>query len=279
MRLLTILWAWLTRLSQRNVVNAKLFMHTAQHIRVAREALEMRLFIKNNKSMDPTIDETILEAKPNPSDHFCDQDVAVELDGHFDDLLEGLPLEESIVSRQLADIQRDCQAQNEGLKSVITLLESLQKQDCEHDKHDDYLEIVAECQRLTANYANDTVERHALHPAIEAVFDLTNMLHDLAAQFTDLDKCQINPLVRLLLNSISEAVKVANNKCDHLDIVKIVPQDLDAFDADKHQIRQTETTDESDRHKKIKTTLVPGLTYRGKVLREAKVCIYRYVKN
>jgi len=220
----------------------------------------------------PTVtDETCI----NPDDH----DDALEQHACPTDVSRSQPPDESAILKQLADIQSLCQTHDTDLKSAFTLLEKLKKTNHDPGNNEEYLRIVAECQRITGDHANGTLERHALNPAIETVFDLATAVQDLSKLSENLGESQTCPLVQSLLNSISEVVKLANSKCEHLDITKISPHDLEVFDPKKHQIKQTVTTGDSDKHKKIKATLIPGLTYHGKVLREAKVCVYRYVKS
>ena len=145
--------------------------------------------------------------------------------------------------------------------------------------NDEYVRIVAECQKQTAAFAGNELERHALNPAIETVFILTKTLQDLDAQSAALSENQICSSISPILNSITAAVRLANDKCEHLDILKIAPKELDDFDPHKHEIKKATKTGERDKHKKVKSTLIPGLLYRGKVLRQAEVYVYRYVEN
>jgi len=49
---------------------------------------------------------------------------------------------------------------------------------------------------------------------------------------------------------------------------------LDDFNAKEHEIKQSVTIEDSSKHKKIHQTLIPGLMYRGKVLKVAQVSVY-----
>jgi hypothetical protein len=178
-------------------------------------------------------------------------------------MLEEPFLNESIVSVELSNIRQLCE-------SILSTTNSCSLENQQHN-----LEIIADCQKQAAVFANAVLERHALHPAIETVFTLRNLLQDLSEQSTSLVSKQITCyLIKPILNSISEAVKIANDKCEYLGIGKISPDELDDFDAKEHEIRQTVPTDDSSKHKKIYQTLIPGLMYRGKVLKLAQVSVY-----
>ena len=187
---------------------------------------------------------------------------------------------ESTVSAQLDNIKKCCESSSNQLQEVKEALVQL----LEHCKaladNARYVEIVADCQRQAAEYANDVVERHALNPAVETVFALTNLIRQLHEQSASLlaDHGCCKP-VSPIFDALSEAVKIADARCDRLDIERLSPNDLDDFDSQEHDIKQAAATDDSSKHRKIKETLAPGLIYRGKVLRQAKVCIYRYIQK
>ena len=181
-------------------------------------------------------------------------------------ILDEILINESIVSVELSNIRKICE-------SVLNTVENKQN----NSKN---LEIVANCQKQTAMFANNEIERHALNPAIETVFMLTNLLQELYEQSANLKQNQACcSLLDSILESITEAVKIASVKCEYLDIEKIMPRESEEFDSQKHEIKQTIATDDNSKHKTIKKTLVPGLIYRSKVLRQAKVSVYRYMEN
>ncbi|MCD4831696.1 MAG: nucleotide exchange factor GrpE [Anaerohalosphaeraceae bacterium] len=181
--------------------------------------------------------------------------------------LDGILIDESIVSVELYEVRKIC----EYLRDRIDKFQLPEKQQ-ELGKH---IEIVANCQKQTAEFANAVLERHALDPAIKTVFALTNLIQDLSEQSANLLK-EPNSclLLKPMLDSISEAVKLANDKCEYLGIKKISPDELEDFNAQEHEIKQTMTIDDNNKHKKIHQTLIPGLAYRGKVLTPAKVSVY-----
>jgi len=208
-----------------------------------------------------------------------EQEVDQETHPCIEELLAELSVDESIIAKSLGDIRKGLQNQGTTLKTIVTSLQQVLERDCAPSTSDEYLRIVAECQKQTAALAGNELERHALNPAIETVFILTIALQDLGAQSAALNKSQTCPFVSSILHSIAEAVKLANDKCEYLDIVKIEPKELDDLDPQQHEIIKTVRTRERDKHRKIQASLIPGLLYRGKVLRQARVCIYRYVEN
>lgn len=143
-----------------------------------------------------------------------------------------------------------------------------------------YLQIVAECQKEAATFANHTVERHALYPAIETVDFLAGLIRQLHEQATSLAAGQTHcPLFQPVLDSIVEATKMAQAKCEYLDLETISPQPLDDLDPGKHEIGQAVPTHDAGQHRHVERTLIPGLIYRGTVLRRAKVSVYRHAEK
>jgi len=143
-----------------------------------------------------------------------------------------------------------------------------------------YLQIVAECQKEAATFANHTVERHALRPAIETVDFLAGQIRQLHEQAASLAAGQTHcPLFQPVLDAIVEATKMAQAKCEYLDMETISPQPLDDLDLEKHEIRQAVSTDDAGKHRHVERTLIPGLIYRGTVLRRAKVSVYRHAER
>ena len=181
-------------------------------------------------------------------------------------ILEGPFLNESIVSIELSNLRKSHEHLEDTLSKMMLLLKASQASE--------YLEIVAKCQKQTADSANDAIERHALNPAIETVFVLTDLIHQLVEKAEDLAEQNTCHLFDSIINSISETVKIADDKCGYLGIEKISPDELDDFNAKEHEIKQPISTDDNSKHKKIHQTLIPGLMYRGKVLKFAQVSVY-----
>lgn len=141
-------------------------------------------------------------------------------------------------------------------------------------------DTIGDCQRQTADLANQAIERHALHPSILAVDLLANTLCQLAQQAQALGNSQpLDPEVMSLVASIFNAAEIAEDKKASLGIQSIQPAEMDKPDKDIHQIVKAVETDDQSKHKKIHETLSVGLIYRGKVLREAKVSVYRFSEN
>lgn len=146
--------------------------------------------------------------------------------------------------------------------------------------NESYLQIVAACQKEAAEFANHVLERHALHPAVETVDFLATLIGQLYEQATSLADGQTHcPVFQPLLDSIAEAAKMAQAKREYLDIESICPEPLEEFDSESCEIRQAVRTDDRDMHKRIERTLVPGMRYRGDVLRRAKVSVFRHVEK
>lgn len=185
-----------------------------------------------------------------------------------EDFFDEVLINESIVSCELSNIRKIC----EFIKEKFNRSHVSENQQAKSGK---YIEIVADCQKQTAEITNAVLERHALNPAIKTVFTLTNLIQDLSEQSASLTEKQNScPLLGPMFNSISEAVKLANDKCEYLGIKEISPGELEDFNAQEHEIKQTTTTNDNDKHKKINHTLISGLKYRGKVLMPAKVSVY-----
>ena len=143
-----------------------------------------------------------------------------------------------------------------------------------------YLRIVAECQKEAATFANHVLERHALYPAVETVDFLTGVIRQLSEQAAALAAAQTHcPLFQPLLDAIAAAAQAAQAKCEYLDLEAICPPPLEDLDPEKHEIRQAVPTDDAGQHRRVERTLLPGLIYRGTVLRRAKVSVYRHTEK
>lgn len=139
-----------------------------------------------------------------------------------------------------------------------------------------YFDTVADCQKQTADFANHAFERHALHPSILVVDLLSSTICQLAQQADALNSSQqLDPKIMSLVESVLSAAEIAESKKASLDIQSIQPTEIDELDKDMHKIVNAVNTDDESKHKKIHQTLSAGLMYRGKILREAKVSVYR----
>jgi molecular chaperone GrpE (heat shock protein) len=217
--------------------------------------------------------------KPESDENECKVPENNNTEGQ-DDFFDGL-LEELFASIKLDNAHKICALIKDKFEQFNNrFLHLLQEQQKESDNLERYWQIVADCQKQTAAFANNQFEKNALHPAIETVDSLTLLIEQIHDQTTNLSEAQIQcPLFKAILNSVAQAAQVAQAKRQYLDIEHIKSEELDDFDPNKHEIMQAVETNENSKHKKIKETLVPGLIYRGKVLRQAKVSIYRYSEN
>jgi len=194
-----------------------------------------------------------------------------------DNFFDGL-LEELFASIKLDNVHKICALIKDKFEQFNDrFLHLLQEQQKQSDNLERYWQIMADCQKQTAAFANNQFEKNALHPAIETVDSLTLLIEQIHDQTTNLSEAQIQcPLFKAILSSIAQAAQVAQAKRQYLDIEHIKSEELDDFDPNKHEIIQAVVTNDNSKHKKIERTLVPGLIYRSKVLRQAKVSIYRY---
>jgi molecular chaperone GrpE (heat shock protein) len=217
----------------------------------------------------------------NPKDHAADDNdpcekVPEELDAYLDDFFSKDP--DCIGPDHIA---KRPEAVTDRLDQLADQVQQLQKKHKTYTtKFEDYFNIVAECQKETAKLANSRLERHLLHPAIEAVDMLARQIQQLLQQVTSLpDNEMLCPFVRPIADSIKHVAVIADDKSKSLGMEVIEPRGLDDLDPDKHEVKQVFPTEDSTKHKKIERTLVRGLMYRGKVLRQAKVSVYRYMET
>jgi len=137
------------------------------------------------------------------------------------------------------------------------------------------LEVTARCQQSTSQIVNDNMQRHALEPAVKALAAVVCSVSEIASHEVFDNKGYCRPLDSLS-QSVAGAQQMAAEKLDSLDIEIIRPSYLDDFDPQLHQINTTVAAADKDAHARISRTLVPGLIYRGKILKTAKVSVFRY---
>ncbi|MFA6186343.1 MAG: hypothetical protein WC770_03905 [Phycisphaerae bacterium] len=139
---------------------------------------------------------------------------------------------------------------------------------------------VADCQKQTAELANQFIERHALHPAILTVDLLSNLISQIARQADTLINSQdISPSLATLMPLILDAAKIADFKKAQLEIQTVSPVDGDDLDNSLHEIVKAIATDDESKNKKTHDTITAGVVYRGKILRPAKISVYRFSGN
>jgi molecular chaperone GrpE (heat shock protein) len=160
---------------------------------------------------------------------------------------------------------------------VLSLARCSEKQ---HEQLEQYFLIVSECQKQTAAFANNQLEKHRLYPAVEAVDYLNRIIGQIYSQTKGLSQTQIQcPLFTDLINSITQARQISIQKCQSLDIEPIVPEQGRDFDPQRHEIKNAVKTNDTKMDRKICKVLKPGLLYCGRVLRQANVTVYRYSEN
>lgn len=201
--------------------------------------------------------------------------------GDSPDHQEDRPAEESIIDGQGGDHEGHEGPPEPEFERLSERLGLLAQAYTNHTSRlESFVQIVAACQKQTADFANHVLERHALHPAAETVDFLATLIGQLNEQAASLVEGQMCcPVFQSLLDSIAEAAKMALAKREYLDIESICPAPLEDLDSEKHEIRQAVQTDDPGKHKRVERTLIPGLIYRGAVLRRAQVSIYRHVEK
>jgi hypothetical protein len=167
----------------------------------------------------------------------------------------------STVSQRLRDLER-------RLDRLGTSVEQ------QYRRHDQHVAILVACQRDTANVLNHELERHALYPAVEAVVAL-------AAELSHLRDCASQLLggggdgAGKLRAEIDISCSVAGEKLANLDVQRIAPAEGEQLDPKTHSVcGYVETADESF-HGRISKLVTPGTVYRGTVLRQARVIVFR----
>jgi molecular chaperone GrpE (heat shock protein) len=139
------------------------------------------------------------------------------------------------------------------------------------------LNTVRNCQEQTAKILNNEVDRHALTPAIESVVLLANeieCLHGLATQM--IGEGRACAKVQKLIDDLAVSVQIAQDRLRYLDIEKIAPSLNDSFDPKLHTVCSYSDTDDPSRSGCVSEVITAGIIYRGKVLRQARVSVFRH---
>ena len=139
------------------------------------------------------------------------------------------------------------------------------------------LNTVRNCQEQTAKISNHEIERHSLNPAIESVVLLANeleRLHGLATQM--IGEGRACAKVQKLIDDLAVSVQIAQDRLRYLDIEKISPSVNDCFDPKLHTVCSYSDTDDPLRSGCISEMITAGIIYRGKVLRPARVSVFRH---
>lgn len=138
------------------------------------------------------------------------------------------------------------------------------------------LNTVRNCQEQTAKILNHEIERCAINPAIEGVVLLANELeriHGLAAQL--IGDGQACAKVQKFIDDLVVSCQIAQDRLRYLDIEKIAPSLNDSFDPKLHTVCSYSDTDDPSCSGCVSEVITAGIIYRGKVLRPARVSIFR----
>jgi molecular chaperone GrpE (heat shock protein) len=74
---------------------------------------------------------------------------------------------------------------------------------------------------------------------------------------------------------IDVSCTVAREKLANLDVQRITPAEGEELDAQLHTVYGYTETAGGDLHGRISKLVTPGIAYRGKVLRQARVTVFR----
>ena len=139
------------------------------------------------------------------------------------------------------------------------------------------VETAARCQRDTAVVQNRELERHALHPAVRAAGALAEELFrlgDLARKARDMvTGCPVSgPVIEATL----VAAQVAEDHLAGLEAERITPEAGADLDPGRHEISGPQFTDNPAQHATVASVVSSGLTYRGEVLKRARVLVFQF---
>jgi len=154
------------------------------------------------------------------------------------------------------------------------LSDNIAQQWCQLQEH---VKLIENSRQETAKILNHEIERHALNPAIETVVQLYDeiiSLKNLAERLKhEANDC---PSIVLFLRDLQIAADIAEDKLAYLGIERLTPAEGDDLDPRKHLVCHPVDTDKKELHGKVSQLLSPGLIYRGKVLRQARVSVFRH---
>jgi molecular chaperone GrpE (heat shock protein) len=175
-----------------------------------------------------------------------------------------------LVYAQLGRLGERVQELEKRLEHLNTILQEQSRQ------YDEHVATLAACQKETADVLNHKLERHALYPAVEAVVALAAELSRLEGQARQLlpdsaDGDQANKL----LQELDISCRLAAEKLAHLDVAMITPDEKENFDPQAHTVCSFIETTDKRLHKRIAKIVTPGILYQGKVLRPARVSVFR----
>lgn len=136
------------------------------------------------------------------------------------------------------------------------------------------------CREQTEKIMLDTLDKHALEPAVKTVVELSDELLQLDRLAQKLLKgSEYNQELKTLANEIKISATIAREKHSYLDIKTLVPSRGESLDANRHDVRGHTLITDKALHGRISKLITPGFNYRGKVLRSAKVTVFRYTES
>ena len=139
---------------------------------------------------------------------------------------------------------------------------------------------VKTCQEQTEKVLRYTLEKHALEPAIKTVVDLSDevlRLDDIAQKL--LQSSEFNNELKTLANELQISAAITTEKLTHLDIDRLTPSKGERLDPKLCEVRDFVNTQDKALHGRIAKLISPGLWYRGKVLRQSRVSVFRYIET
>ena len=140
------------------------------------------------------------------------------------------------------------------------------------------IQVAAKAQQEMGQYLNRAYERHALNPAILIVAGLAEeLLHQKQLANQIASKISGCTSLQPLLEAASIGGQVAQDRLAYLDIEQICPEQGEELDLAKHETASVEDTEDQGLHRKIAQLISPGLIFRGEVLRQAKVSVFRFI--
>ena len=159
-------------------------------------------------------------------------------------------------------------------KKLSDIKESRKK---EYTELQTYFQIVSECQKKTAELLNHNLEKHSLFPAILTIEMLSNLICSSTIQAESLVEGENeNPKLNKLIENLRDIGRIAVLKKEQLGLLEICPKEFENFNKEQHEIVKAFETEDKNQHKKICQTISAGLIYHDKILRQAKVTVYRF---
>ena len=138
---------------------------------------------------------------------------------------------------------------------------------------------VKTCQEQTEKILRYTLEKHALEPAIKTVVDVSDevlRLDGIAQKL--LKSSESNDELKTLANELRISATITTEKLTHLDINRLIPSKGKRLDPKLCDVCNFVNTQDKALHGRIGKLISPGLLYRGKVLRQPKVSVFRYIE-